>query len=51
MKEKPKKVYKIINKHPTYNSEEERQESLKKCALELARTAARLRELYPNQNF
>lgn len=51
MKEKPKKKYKIINVHPTYNSEEEKLESYKKCALELARTAAYLRKLYPDQNF
>lgn len=51
MKEKPKKVYKIINKHPTYNSEEERQEALKQCAISLARTAAILRQMYPDQEF
>ena len=51
MKEKPKKVYKIINKHPTYASEEEKLESYKQCALNLARTAAQLRKLYPDQKF
>ncbi len=51
MKEKTKKKYKIINVHPTYNSEEERQESLKQCAFDLAITASRLREQYPDQKF
>lgn len=51
MKEKPKKVYKIINRHPTYSSEEERQEFLKQCTLALAREAEYLRILYPDQKF
>lgn len=51
MKKKPKKVYKIINKHPIYNSEEEKQEALKQCAISLARMTSILRELYPDQKF
>ena len=49
--ERPKKVYKIINNHPEYNSEEEREEAFKQIALELALEAQRLREMYPDQKF
>lgn len=51
MKDKPKKIYRVINNHPIYESEEEKQESYKKCAIALALEAERLRELYPEEKF
>lgn len=51
MRTKPKRKYKVINKHPIYNSEEEKLASYKEAALKLALEAERLRILYPNENF
>lgn len=51
MKTKPKREYKIINRHPVYASEEEKLASYKEAALKLALEAERLRVLYPNEKF
>lgn len=50
IEEKQKGRYKIINKRPTYSSEEERQEAYKKCALEIAIATSILMKYEKNNN-